>query len=160
MSGNFNEILLWDMLRKRFFCFVLFLNRRTFGTCFPQIWTIQISLKQQNTFIKSKHYNDQHSQQLIDFSWPCHLIHVIILLLWQLGPVHPGVHVQEYPLPWSVQVPPFWHGLLAHSSIPINGRKQYNVESVQLSTCWYGDTKAYTRPVYLPNGPGLPEGNY
>ena len=35
----------------------------------------------------------------------------------QTVPVHPGAQLHKKPATWSVHVPPFWQGLLAHSSI-------------------------------------------
>ena len=43
------------------------------------------------------------------------ILNLEILLFSQLFPSNPSGHVQEYvPSPVTVQVPPFWQGLLVH----------------------------------------------
>ena len=37
------------------------------------------------------------------------------LRISQLGPTHPGGQWQVKPFDWSMQVPPWWQGLLSHS---------------------------------------------
>ena len=39
------------------------------------------------------------------------------LLVSQLSPSYPATHVHMYPFTRSAQVAPFWHGLVAQSSV-------------------------------------------
>ena len=40
-----------------------------------------------------------------------------LLPVWQFVPSYPGAHVHVYWFIWSLQVPPYWQGLLAHSFV-------------------------------------------
>ena len=53
------------------------------------------------------------------------------LPVWQLSPPYPSTHVQLYPLTESVQLPEFWQGSLAHSSI--SARRNGNTVDVHYS---------------------------
>ena len=46
------------------------------------------------------------------------------LPVWHCAPVYVGGQLQTYPLTWSVQDPPFKHGLLEHSSISMRQTNQ------------------------------------
>jgi hypothetical protein len=41
------------------------------------------------------------------------------MLVWQCKPLNPGGQAHAYALTPSVQVPPFWHGVEAHSLMSV-----------------------------------------
>ena len=57
-------------------------------------------------------------------------------LLSQCSPLIPGRHVHVYSATPSLQVPPFWHGLLAHSFVSSKRKNMFKLSTLFLYLYW------------------------
>ena len=93
-----------------------YLNLRNLGRKFPASYSNEICAKTWSTCVK-------HGTTIwpiwaaCPFSIDTKKWQTTHLPVWQVVPVIPAGQVHWNLLTWSTQVPPFWHGLLAHSLI-------------------------------------------